>query len=52
MGLTAQIVLRITYCYESPARDFEAVAKIKITPRKLKSETIKGISNRRCPDDI
>jgi hypothetical protein len=32
--------------------DFVAVAEIKITPRKQKSETIQGISQRRCPDVI
>jgi len=32
VGLTAQVVLRITYCYEIPERVFEAVEKIKINP--------------------
>jgi len=34
MVLTALMVLRITYCYESPTRDIVAVGKIKTNPAK------------------
>ena len=52
-GLMSQVGLRITYCFENPVGDFEAVQKIKTNPTKRREIWLNwGISHRRCPNDF